>query len=125
MESSGHAVRMDALHLIRSAAEFADALERDAQTASTTQLSRAEEEIRTRQQEMAARTVEVERFLKHPRSRGAVKLLVVSRALRLRRDRPDAFRDYAPVRATGPAADSVVEKSVGTSPIDSRPLPTM
>ena len=62
MESSGHAVRMDALHLIRSAAEFADALERDAQTASTTQLSRAEEEIRTRQQEMAARTVEVERF---------------------------------------------------------------
>ncbi|MGA9761940.1 MAG: hypothetical protein WBQ14_05915 [Gaiellaceae bacterium] len=62
MEPSGHAVRMDALHLIRSAAEFADALERDAQTASTTQLSRTEEEIRTRQQELAARSVEVERF---------------------------------------------------------------
>src|SRR5664280_1468083 len=62
MEPSGHAVRMDALHLIRSAAEFADALERDAQTASTTQLSRTEEEIRTRQQEMAARAVEIERF---------------------------------------------------------------
>src|SRR5664280_738446 len=30
MEPSGHAVRMDALHLIRSAAEFADALERPA-----------------------------------------------------------------------------------------------
>ena len=62
MEPSGHAVRMDALHLIRSAAEFADALERDAQTASTTQLSRTEEEIRTRQQELSARAVEVERF---------------------------------------------------------------
>jgi len=62
MESSGHAVRMDALHLIRSAAEFADALERDAQTASVTQLSRTEVEIRTRQQELAAREVELERF---------------------------------------------------------------
>ncbi|MGD0273539.1 MAG: hypothetical protein ABSB96_07415 [Gaiellaceae bacterium] len=62
MEPSGHAVRMDALHLIRSAAEFADALERDAQTASATQLSRAEEEIRTRQQESAARQADVERF---------------------------------------------------------------
>ncbi len=62
MEPSGHAVRMDALHLIRSAAEFADALERDAQTASATQLSRAEEEIRTRQQEAAARESDVERF---------------------------------------------------------------
>ena len=62
MEPSGHAVRMDALHLIRSAAEFADALERDAQTASATQLSRAEEEIRLRQQESAARQAEVERF---------------------------------------------------------------
>ena len=62
LEPSGHAVRMDALHLIRSAAEFADALERDAQTASATQLSRAEEEIRLRQQESAARQAEVERF---------------------------------------------------------------
>jgi F0F1-type ATP synthase membrane subunit b/b' len=62
MEPSGHAVRMDALHLIRSAAEFADALERDAQTASTTQLSRTEEEIRTRQMELRARESEVERF---------------------------------------------------------------
>jgi cell division septum initiation protein DivIVA len=62
MEPSGHAVRMDALHLIRSAAEFADALERDAQTASATQLSRAEEEIRTRQQESTARHADVERF---------------------------------------------------------------
>jgi hypothetical protein len=62
VEPSGHAVRMDALHLIRSAAEFADALESDAQTASATQLSRVEEEIRLRQQETTAHQSEVERY---------------------------------------------------------------
>ncbi|MCU1605545.1 MAG: treY [Modestobacter sp.] len=39
---------------------------------------------------------------------GAAKLLVVSRALRHRRDSPDAFTGYAPVEASGTAADSVV-----------------
>jgi (1->4)-alpha-D-glucan 1-alpha-D-glucosylmutase len=39
---------------------------------------------------------------------GAAKLLVVSRALRLRRDRPTLFSAYAPVTATGPAADHAV-----------------
>jgi (1->4)-alpha-D-glucan 1-alpha-D-glucosylmutase len=39
---------------------------------------------------------------------GAAKLLVVARALRLRRDRPDAFGSYGPVFATGPAADHCV-----------------
>src|ERR671934_129308 len=34
VEPTGHAVRMDALHLIRAAAEFADTVERDAQTAA-------------------------------------------------------------------------------------------
>jgi (1->4)-alpha-D-glucan 1-alpha-D-glucosylmutase len=39
----------------------------------------------------------------------AEKLLVTSRALRLRRDRPDWFTGgYAPVRATGPAAGHVI-----------------
>ena len=32
---------------------------------------------------------------------GAAKLLVVSRALRLRRDRPGLFTGYAPLAATG------------------------
>ncbi len=32
----------------------------------------------------------------------------MSRALRLRRDRPGLFTGYAPVAATGPAADHVV-----------------
>jgi (1->4)-alpha-D-glucan 1-alpha-D-glucosylmutase len=39
---------------------------------------------------------------------GAVKLLVVSRALRLRRDRPGLFCEYAPLTADGPAAGHVV-----------------
>jgi (1->4)-alpha-D-glucan 1-alpha-D-glucosylmutase len=36
---------------------------------------------------------------------GVVKLLVTSRAVRLRRDRPELFTGYTPVVATGPAAD--------------------
>jgi (1->4)-alpha-D-glucan 1-alpha-D-glucosylmutase len=39
---------------------------------------------------------------------GAAKLLVVSRALRLRRDRPGLFSGYAPVTADGPAAEHAV-----------------
>jgi (1->4)-alpha-D-glucan 1-alpha-D-glucosylmutase len=39
---------------------------------------------------------------------GAAKLLVTSRALRLRRDRPELFQDYMPIAASGPAADHLV-----------------
>jgi (1->4)-alpha-D-glucan 1-alpha-D-glucosylmutase len=39
---------------------------------------------------------------------GAVKLLVTSRALRLRRDRPELFTRWAPVTAAGPASDHVI-----------------
>ena len=45
VEATGHAVRMDALHMIRAAAEMADTIERDAQTASAAQLRRTEEEV--------------------------------------------------------------------------------
>ncbi|MFN2467011.1 MAG: hypothetical protein ABR521_02595 [Gaiellaceae bacterium] len=61
-EPTGHAVRMDALHLIRAAAEFADQLERDAQNASSTQIRRTEEEIRRKQREIQAQEADVERF---------------------------------------------------------------
>ena len=47
-ESSGHPLRMDALHLIRAAAEFADTIERDAQNATAALLARAEQEISRR-----------------------------------------------------------------------------
>jgi F0F1-type ATP synthase membrane subunit b/b' len=62
VEPTGHAVRMDALHLIRAAAEFADTLERDAQTASAAQLRRTEEEVRRRQRELQEREADVDSF---------------------------------------------------------------
>jgi replicative DNA helicase len=62
VEPTGHAVRMDALHLICAAAEFADTLERDAQTASASQLQRTEEEVRERQRQLQEREAEIERY---------------------------------------------------------------
>jgi F0F1-type ATP synthase membrane subunit b/b' len=61
-EPSGHSIRMDALHLIRGAAEFADQLERDAQRASAAQLGRTEEEVRRRQRELQERERQIESF---------------------------------------------------------------
>lgn len=62
IEPTGHAVRMDSLHLIRAAAEMADTIERDAQSASATQLRRTEEEVTKRQHELQDREGEVERY---------------------------------------------------------------
>jgi hypothetical protein len=62
VDPTGHAVRMDALHLIREAAEFADVLERDAQRASAAQLSRTEQEVRRRQTDLAKREGEIDSF---------------------------------------------------------------
>jgi cell division septum initiation protein DivIVA len=59
-EPSGHAVRMDALHLIRAAAEFADTIEQDAQTASAAQLARLEQEITRRNRDLTEREHEVD-----------------------------------------------------------------
>src|SRR5215218_2858480 len=62
VEPTGHAVRMDALHLIRAASEFADTVENDAQKASAAQLGKTEEEVRRRQRELQEREAEVERY---------------------------------------------------------------
>src|SRR5437868_12000007 len=62
VDPTGHAVRMDALHLIRAAAEFADALERDAQNASAAQLQRTEAEVTRRQRDLQERERQVERY---------------------------------------------------------------
>ena len=62
VDPTGHAVRMDALHLIRAAAEFADALERDAQNASAAQIQRTEIEVTRRQRDLQEREREVQRF---------------------------------------------------------------
>ena len=45
----------------------------------------------------------------------ASKLLVTSRALRLRRDRPDLFKGYRPVEAEGPASEHLVAFDRGDS----------
>src|SRR5205807_7532964 len=62
VEPTGHAVRMDALHLIRAAAEFADTIETDAQSASAKQLQNTEEEVRRRQRELQQREAEIDRY---------------------------------------------------------------
>ena len=60
VEPTGHAVRMDAMHMIRAAAEMADTIERDAQTASAAQLRRTEEEVSRRQRELQERQADVD-----------------------------------------------------------------
>jgi hypothetical protein len=62
VEATGHAVRMDALHMIRAAAEMADTIERDAQTASAAQLRRTEEEVVRRQRDLQERQGDVDRY---------------------------------------------------------------
>ena len=62
VDPTGHAVRMDALHLIRAAAEFADTLERDAQSASAAQLAKTEEEVRRRQRDVQALEADAQRY---------------------------------------------------------------
>jgi F0F1-type ATP synthase membrane subunit b/b' len=62
VDGTGHAVRMDALHMIRAAADMADTIERDAQTASVAQLRRTQEEVSRRQRELQEHENEVERF---------------------------------------------------------------
>jgi len=62
LEPTGHAVRMDALHLIRAAAEMADTIERDAQSASAAQLRRTEEEVTRRQRDLQERQGQVDSF---------------------------------------------------------------
>src|SRR5262245_45459122 len=61
-EPSGHAVRMDALHIVRAAAEFADTIERDATDAAAKQIGRAEQEIREKQMELQQSDAEIARI---------------------------------------------------------------
>src|SRR4029079_2707672 len=62
VEPSGHALRMDALHLIRAAAEFADTLELDAANAAAAQFRRTEEEVRAKQREVQEREADLARY---------------------------------------------------------------
>jgi hypothetical protein len=72
-EPSGHAVRMDALHLVRAAADFADTIERDAQEAAAKQVGKAEQEIREAQVELQQQESEITRIRQETeRQRGEI-----------------------------------------------------
>ncbi len=77
-EPSGHAVRMDALHIVRAAAEFADTIERDAQDAAATQVGRAEQEIREKQMELQQQEAEIAR-IRQETERQRTEILSASR----------------------------------------------
>jgi len=103
VEASGHAVRMDALHLIRAAAEFADVIESDAQTASAAQLARTEEEISRRQRELQALEAEAEAFRKESERQRAEILNAARNEARDERSRAhaDATRELQEAEARG------------------------
>lgn len=103
VEASGHAVRMDALHLIRAAAEFADVIESDAQTASAAQLARTEEEITRRQRELQALEAEGDTFRKETERQRAEVLNAARNEARDERARAhaDATRELQEAEARG------------------------
>jgi cell division septum initiation protein DivIVA len=78
-EPSGHAVRMDALHLVRAAAEFADTIETDAQEAAARTIGRAEQEIRESQIELQQREAEIAR-VRQETERQRVEILNAARS---------------------------------------------
>jgi hypothetical protein len=103
IEPSGHAVRMDALHLIRAAAEFADTIERDAQNASAAQLGRTEEEVRRKQTELQNREGEVERYRQESERQRAEMLNAARNESRelLAKSHADATRELQEAEASG------------------------
>src|SRR3954449_1644475 len=103
VEPSGHAVRMDALHLIRAAAEFADTIERDAQNASAAQLGKTEEEVRRRQNELQDREAEVERYRQESERQRSEMMNAARNAARevLARAHADATRELQEAEAKG------------------------
>ena len=103
-EPLGHAVRMDALHLIRAAAEFADTIERDAQHAAATQIGAAEEDVRSRRRELQDMERELELYRQETeRQRAEIVNAARAEAKELvgsaERDSAQALRD-AEARAT-------------------------
>jgi hypothetical protein len=103
VEPTGHAVRMDALHLIRAAAEFADTIERDAQNASAAQLGRTEEEVRGRQLELQDREAEIERYRQESERQRSEILTAARNESRelLARSNADATRELQEAEAKG------------------------
>ena len=88
-EPSGHVVRMDALHLVRAAAEFADTLETDAQEAAARVIRRAESEIADKQREFQKETLQIERHGREAEKKRTELLAEAEKAARDTRDKAD------------------------------------
>src|SRR6266852_2793034 len=103
IEPTGHAVRMDALHLIRAAAEFADTIERDAQNASASQLGKTEEEVSRRQHDLQDREAGVERYRQESERQRAELLNAARNESRelLTKAHADATRELQEAEAKG------------------------
>src|SRR2546421_4547104 len=101
---------MDALHLIRAAAEFADTIERDAQNASATQLSKTEEEVSRRQRDLQDREAEIERYRTESERQRAEMLNAARNESRelLAKSNADATRELQEAEAKG---DRLLEQS--------------
>src|SRR3989304_5748443 len=129
---TGHTLRMDALHLIRQAADFADALERDAQDAAARQLGRTGAEIREGNAKLDQREGEVDRYKKDV-EREAAEILSSTRKEAqelLAKAKRDAGHELAEGRAPGgarppaapaapplvPPADPALEPAGGPEP---------
>ena len=110
VEPTGHAVRMDALHLIRAAAEFADTIERDAQNASAAQLSKTEEEVTRRQRDLQERESEIERY-RQESERQRAEMLNAARN-EVRETKADAQRQStAEIREAEARANRLLEQA--------------
>src|ERR671923_508066 len=110
VEPSGHAVRMDALHMIRAAADMADTIERDAQTASASQLRRTEEEISRRQRDLQERENEIERY-RQESERQRAEMLNAARN-EVRETKADAQRQStAEIREAEARANRLLEQA--------------
>src|SRR5206468_1545778 len=117
VEPTGHAVRMDALHLIRAAAEFADTIERDAQNASAAQLGKTEEEVSRRQRDLQEREGELDRY------RQEAIAQVAGAIVRAAESAGEAARPQAPAAAfSGPAAVSPPAPPVAQPPVAAPPV---
>ncbi len=103
VEATGHAVRMDALHLIRAAAQFADTVEMDAQNASAAQLARTEEEVSGRMRTLQEREAEIERYRQETERQRAETLNAARNEAReiLAKANTDATRELQEAEARG------------------------
>jgi hypothetical protein len=119
-EPSGHAVRMDALHIVRAAAEFADTIERDAQDAAAKQIGRAEQEIRAdvivQRARMGAEQLLAAAGHGDPAVHEAVDAIVRAAEATVEAQRGPQLHETSAVRSAAPAAEAPVAAPESPAP---------